>query len=625
MPGNYKLRHKLVALVVVMGAIPFLGTIANCWLTSSQIAAEEIAIKTKGGQALVERINQLVYAAVMDSRGIYMSPDWKTAKPYGDGLLRYLSQLEAAMSALVAEALAEERELTLAVQAQARQFTVLRSELVRVAREESTAAGRAIGDNDANRSNRKAFNESLTLLSERYARHAERNLAAAASARMRVGAVVLVSGLLPILGIIVGLVLVMRGFARPIRGMTHAMTALAAGDLKIEIPAQDRHDEMGEMAKAVLVFRDTAREKREMEKRAEEERASAEARRRQAQEQAIAEERQLVCRSFGTGLARLAGKDMTFRLAEPLPVAYAELQADFNKAVQSLEEALSQVEASALVISASSREVSSAANDLSRRTEQQAASLEQSAAALDAITSTGGKSAVGAGQAKQVVSVARGDATSAKEVVRRTIDAMSGIEQSSTQVSQIIGVIDEIAFQTNLLALNAGVEAARAGDAGRGFAVVASEVRALAQRSANAAKEIKALISKASGQVAEGVHLVGETGVALQKILDRISEVDAAMAEIAAGAQHQATGLSEVNTAINHMDQITQQNAAMVEETNASTETLAGESTRLSLLISEFALGRGKAAVHGIFDPAPRRAARTMRGGARTVLSAGAA
>jgi methyl-accepting chemotaxis protein len=243
--------------------------------------------------------------------------------------------------------------------------------------------------------------------------------------------------------------------------------------------------------------------------------------------------------------------------------------------------------------------VTSSADALSRRTEQQASSLEETAAALDEITATGKKAAEGASHARDIVSHARGDAERASVVVRRTVEAMGNIEKSAHQINHIIGVIDEIAFQTNLLALNAGVEAARAGDAGRGFAVVASEVRALAQRSAEAAKEIKGLISASSEQVVEGVDLVAQTGKSLEHILVQVNEINRVIVDIAAGAQEQATGLTQVNSAINQMDQTTQQNAAMVEETTAASHALAQESRQLADLVGLFSIGLVEQASRG--------------------------
>ena len=318
--------------------------------------------------------------------------------------------------------------------------------------------------------------------------------------------------------------------------------------------------------------------------------AQEEARRRAeaARQEAIRHERTIVADSIGVGLARLAAKDLTFRMSSDLPEAYRQLQSDFNAAIGQLEEAMRSVADSTDAIHSGTGEISTAADDLSRRTEQQAATLQQTAAALEQITATVKKSAAGVTHARQVVAAADDDARRSAQVVRQAVEAMGIIEKSAQQISQIIGVIDEIAFQTNLLALNAGVEAARAGDAGRGFAVVASEVRALAQRSAEAAKEIKGLITASTRQVEHGVALVDETGAALERIIGQVSDINTVVGEIAAGATEQSTGLGEVNTAINLLDQVTQQNAAMVEESTAATHSLSQETSRLSDLIGEF-------------------------------------
>jgi methyl-accepting chemotaxis protein len=296
--------------------------------------------------------------------------------------------------------------------------------------------------------------------------------------------------------------------------------------------------------------------------------------------------------AIGEGLARLAAKDLTYRLASDIPESFRRLQADFNAAIAQMEQAMQSVAGSTDAIHSGTQEISTASDDLSRRTEQQAASLEQTAAALDEITATVKKSSEGAAHARQVVAAAVGDAKNSAIVVRQAVAAMDAIAGSAKQISQIIGVIDEIAFQTNLLALNAGVEAARAGDAGRGFAVVASEVRALAQRSAEAAKEIKGLISASTAQVDAGVRLVAETGKSLDRIMAQVSEINEVVGEIAAGAQEQATGLEQVNTAINQMDQVTQQNAAMVEQSTAASHSLSQETEQLSDLIGQFVVGR---------------------------------
>jgi methyl-accepting chemotaxis protein len=310
-----------------------------------------------------------------------------------------------------------------------------------------------------------------------------------------------------------------------------------------------------------------------------------------AGQRAVAQERSLVTESVGVGLAKMAEKDLTHRLTEIVPEAYQALQDNFNAASEQLVSALQGVSGSASAILSGTHDISAASDDLARRTEQQAASLEETAAALGEITATVKKAADSAAHASRVVATAKDDAERSGLVVRRAVEAMTAIANSSQEISQIIGVIDEIAFQTNLLALNAGVEAARAGETGRGFAVVASEVRALAQRSAEAAKQIKGLISTSSTQVAQGVQLVADTGDALERIVGQVKEINDVVAQIADGAREQSGGLDEINAAINQMDQVTQQNAAMVEEATASIQALAQETDQLSSLITQFQFG----------------------------------
>jgi methyl-accepting chemotaxis protein len=321
---------------------------------------------------------------------------------------------------------------------------------------------------------------------------------------------------------------------------------------------------------------------------------------------------------IATGLKQLADGNLKQRIEAAFVPELDRLRADFNSSLETLEKSMLAIHANVEAIRGGAGEIGVATDDLSRRTEQQAASLEETAAALDEITATVKKAAEGATHARDVVSTARSDSETSGEIVRKATESMTGIEQSSKQIGQIIGVIDEIAFQTNLLALNAGVEAARAGEAGRGFAVVASEVRALAQRSADAAKEIKGLIATSTAQVDQGVHLVAEAGGALDRIMTQVVDISNIINDIASGAQQQATGLQEVNVAVNQMDQVTQQNAAMVEETSAATHTLSEETEALQQLINRFqlrpngdeALRRAvkKAAPHA-FRPAPPRPA----------------
>jgi methyl-accepting chemotaxis protein len=323
---------------------------------------------------------------------------------------------------------------------------------------------------------------------------------------------------------------------------------------------------------------------------AEADRAKAE-----AEKAAAAAEQAQVVQTLARALSGLAQGDLTSRIDRPLAGDYAKLGADFDGAVAALHDAIDSVVASVQAVTATVSQLKASGEDLARRTENQAASLEQTAAAVEEITVTVRHAADTARQTASAVADARQAAEQSAPVVEAAISAMGQIEGSAAKISQIIGVIDEIAFQTNLLALNAGVEAARAGDAGKGFAVVASEVRALAQRAAGAAKEIKGLITDSSEQVAQGVDLVGQTGEALTRIVGRVTEVHGLVAQISSSTQEQATGLGQVNSAVNEMDRVTQQNAGMVLETATAAADLAREAQTLADLVGRFRLAQAAA------------------------------
>ncbi|MBW6532875.1 MCP four helix bundle domain-containing protein [Sphingomonas sp. RRHST34] len=365
------------------------------------------------------------------------------------------------------------------------------------------------------------------------------------------------------------LISLIRGIATPLTAMTATMRRLGAGDLNAEVAVDPRRDEVGELAGSMVAFRDQL----------------------VAAERAKQEQTCLIVDSVGSGLDSLARGDLTARIEAELTGPFAKLKDDFNNAMQSVAGTLTAVNASAEGITNGASDIRQASDDLSRRTEQQAASLEETAAAMHEITTTVRDTAANATKVNGVVTETRRDAEQSGDVVRRAVEAMNGIERSSNEISEIIAVIDGIAFQTNLLALNAGVEAARAGDAGKGFAVVASEVRALAQRSADAAKDVKSKITASTEQVDAGVTLVAQAGEALSRITGRIGDISALVSDIASAAEQQATGLQQVNTAVSEMDGVTQQNAAMVEEATAAARSLAEETENMARQVSRFRLG----------------------------------
>lgn len=398
---------------------------------------------------------------------------------------------------------------------------------------------------------------------------------------------------LAVVSLFAGVYFIGRSITRPATSITGAMRRLAEGETEFAVPGLRREDEFGAMAQALEIFRQAAIAKTELERQAlaARQRTEDEKARFQREAEAQAQARLMQATTgFAAALHRLAAGDLSFELNEPFATDFEALRHDLNQTIRQLDAVMSGVVQSSVAIDGGSQEISQGAADLARRTEQQAASLEETAAALDELTANIRISADRAVEARAIAHSADEDANRTADLVVDTIMAMEKIEQSSGKIGSIISVIDEIAFQTNLLALNAGVEAARAGEAGRGFAVVAQEVRELAQRSAKAAAEIKVLIRNSSTEVKEGARFVRETGAALSRIGGSVKTINDHIEAIAAATKEQSLGLSEINTAVNHLDQGTQQNAAMVEENNAASAMLAGETARLKELVHQFQL-----------------------------------
>jgi methyl-accepting chemotaxis protein len=389
-----------------------------------------------------------------------------------------------------------------------------------------------------------------------------------------------------------------RALLKPLGKLIEAVGNVSEGRLDRNIPYSQRRDEFGKIAKALDVFRGNASERLRLEAETEAARvrAAEDAAARQSEEDRKAGQDRIAIDGLTGGLVRPADGDLTYRIEEPFAPHLEDLRKNFNESVSRLQEALRSVGQTAASINSGAKEIGSGADDLSKRTEKQAASVEETAAALEQITTTVRNAAARAAEVGSLVSRTRVEAEKSGEVVRDAVEAMDGIKHSSGEIGSIVGVIDEIAFQTNLLALNAGVEAARAGDAGKGFAVVAQEVRELAQRSASAAKEIKTLISRSNGQVQSGVALVGQAGQALATIVAEVKEISGHVNAIVDASREQSIGPQEISTAVNSMDQGTQQNAAMVEQSTAASHSLASEVHHLNQLLLQFKVGASGAA-----------------------------
>jgi len=398
----------------------------------------------------------------------------------------------------------------------------------------------------------------------------------------------LVSGALVVIGLVLSYFLG-RLISVAVRKMANSMERLAHGEELAEFEEATNRHELGAMARSLMVFQETKRAKTIAELNAKNARTISEEQRlrQEAEREADAEAMEQAFNEISKGLDALSSGDLTARVGQ-VDTRYLAIRDRFNHSIASLENAFGAVVQSVGTIRSGLGEISTATNDLARRTEQQAASLEETVAALGEVTRGVNGMAEGAGRANDAVTTARAKAETGGEIVNRAIIAMTEIQNSSSRIGNIIGVIDEIAFQTNLLALNAGVEAARAGEAGKGFAVVAQEVRELAQRSANAAKEIKQLISTSTEQVDTGVRLVGESGASLEEIVKQVGAMSTTVTDIAVSAREQALSLREVSAAGDQMDKVTQQNAAMVEQTTAAAESLTQETERLAILVQQF-------------------------------------
>ncbi|KQQ60996.1 chemotaxis protein [Rhizobium sp. Leaf311] len=417
----------------------------------------------------------------------------------------------------------------------------------------------------------------------------EKELYAAEQTRLLEHTTYMLGGLLVALSICSTVFLRRRAIA-PIRHITGSMTSMAGGNLQDAPPHLGRHDEIGAMARALAIFRDAGLAKLQLESEAEQSRHSANADRERRERERLAEAEALrfAIEELGYGLENLSKGDLSTTLERAFDQKFETLRLNFNASVRSLQGTMGQILKEADSLRDQGHEMHSSADDLSRRTERQAAALEETAAALEQVSSTVKTSEARVNETRDLIKEASRSAAQSSGVVDEAVSAMHRIETAAGEIRSIIGVIDEIAFQTNLLALNAGVEAARAGEAGKGFAVVAQEVRELAQRSAKASREIRDLIGKSNEEVESGVQLVQSAGTVLNKIGDFVSRIDVNIDSITTAAREQSVGLQEISASVNSLDQMTQQNAAMVEETNAVSQSIANATASLSNMIGRF-------------------------------------
>jgi methyl-accepting chemotaxis protein len=513
------LKQRVFSIIAILSIFPLIClALTGYSMVRSNSAEEQLDAANKGALYLA-RMNGDVYAVVMESRGIYMSADWKEAEPFAHRLLEDLTRLKKTVELWQQIVIESERSKVETLGASLDQFVKFRAELVRLAKDESTARARDFGDNEENRQVRSALNDRLSDLEKAYLQHeadAHEFAGSVKSSNLRLLVMIAFSA---IVVAAVGAFSVYRAVILLINRMRLVMMELANGNLDARFEGADRKDEIGDFARAFQYFKDAAKTKlqleaeaREQQTRIEAERSASESERQtiEATRRRAAEAQTQAVTTLADGLAKVAEGNLTIRLAEGFTDAYQQIKSDFNRAVGRLQETISGIALAAREVANASGEISTSTADLSQRTEEQASGLEQTSASLEQISATVKQNAHDAQATNSSAAQASELAGRSGQVVVQAVEAMAKIEESSHKISDIIGVIDEIARQTNLLALNAAVEAARAGEAGRGFAVVATEVRTLAQRSSQAAKDIKNLIADSSGQVEHGVELVNK-------------------------------------------------------------------------------------------------------------------
>jgi len=639
-------------LIVASGAIISAALSLYALATADSLNGRS---SVQGDIALVtERINGLVTGVVMDARGVYMSKTAQEAEPFARGMESRFPQLRKLVADLSRMVPASERERAGRIDKAIADFITFRSETVRLGREVSTAAANAQGNNDLNRENRKGLNDLLVAFSKRNedVGNALGNEAAAFTKQVQwILPAVLLAALLASLG--AATLFAQRAITKPLLDLAGVMERLTAGETALAVPHVGRGDEIGAMARAVAVLRQATAQVAQLQ---EEERAASAARlaRAQSMEAVVSDVGDVVAAAasgdfsarlhiehadeqmqklvagineinavvdsatseFSVALQAIADGDLTARIETGYRGKFAELKGAINETVERLSATVRTIQMTSADVGLAAREINTGADDLSKRTEEQASSLEETAATTEELAASVKASAQGAREAAAIATEALQAAQAGGVIATEAVEAMARIETASQKISEIIRVIDDIAFQTNLLALNAAVEAARAGDAGKGFAVVASEVRTLAQRSGAAAKDISGLISSSNAEVGEGVKLVRQAGEALTRIQSASQKVAATIADISAASGEQANGIDEMSQAVAHLDEMTQANAALAEQSAASAGSLSGRIGQLNDLVAAFRTGHEAAPLRAAPAAAPQRMAAPARAAA---------
>ena len=623
------IRNKILGLIGIVAAGAAIA-LAFALMALSGIEGMSHRVSRQNDVALAtERLNVAVNQLSEDSRLAYMARNPNEAKNAAAAIEKGLNQLNERLKLFTGIVAAEDSERAGKIGQLVAEFAGIRAETAKLAQEVSGRAADAWGNSEASRRNRAALIEELGSFSRlnEQASDAVEVEASAYGGRMRV---LIPLTLLVLLGISVAAAIAFsrRAIVKPLLDLGAVMDRLTAGDTAVEVPHSQRRDEIGAMARSVSVLRETS-EKVAILQHQEQASAAARLARAQSMEAVVSDVGEVVAAAaagdfsarlqidqadeqmqklvagineinavvdsatseFARTLSAVAAGDLTVRVDAAYRGKFAELKGAINETVERLSSTVKTIQVTSADVGLAAREINMGADDLSKRTEEQASSLEETAATTEELAASVKASAQASRQAASIATEAMEAAQNGGAIAGQAVDAMARIETASQKISDIIRVIDDIAFQTNLLALNAAVEAARAGDAGKGFAVVASEVRTLAQRSSSAAKDISALISSSNNEVGEGVKLVRQAGEALEQILGASRKVASTIAEISAASGEQASGIDEMSQAVAHLDEMTQQNAALSEQSAASAASLSSRIGQLNDLVAAFRTG----------------------------------